>query len=103
MALLSMVARGAGVVALSALAAMPAGAASTSSCRDTLVHDENGNLVSQVDLNAPTILAGLRARGIDAIDVVGWGGCARADVRQPDGRTKFEYFDPDTLQRLTPG
>lgn len=84
-------------------AAGPAPAASTSSCRDKLVHDQNGMLVSEVDLNAQNILLRLRSRGIDAVDVAGWGGCARADVRQPNGRTTFEFFDPDTLERLTPG
>jgi hypothetical protein len=81
----------------------PALAASTSSCRDEQVHDLDGNLVNAVDLNAPTILLRLRSKGIDAQSVDDWGGCARADVRQRDGTTRFEFFDPDTLERLTPG
>ena len=94
---------GLSLLCMGALAALPATAASTASCRDTLVHDDSGQLVSQVDVDAPTILAGLRARGVHALNVESWGGCARADVRQPDGRIKFEFFDPYSLQRLSPG
>ena len=84
-------------------AAAPAFATSTSSCRDEQVHDLDGNLVSEVDLNAPTILLRLREKGIDATSVDDWGGCARADVRQSNGQTIIAFFDPDTLERLTPG
>lgn len=43
---------------------------------------------------------GLQQRGIEAVDVAGWGELVRADVRQPDGSIQFQYFDPDTFQRV---
>ena len=38
----------------------------------------------------------LAARGIDAVEVVKWGGRIRAEVQLADGSTVFQIFDPDT-------
>jgi hypothetical protein len=80
---------------------LPSPAASTATCQEQLTHDQDGNIISSVDRDAPAILAGLRDEGIDALSVEGWSGCVRAEVRQPNGSTRTEFFDPSSLARLT--
>jgi len=95
----------AGAVLLTAgiAAASPSFAANIASCSDDVTHADvhnGGGDPSFVDMNAPSILSELRAKGINAQDVSDWGGCAKVDVVRPNGHTAQEFFDPSTLQRL---
>lgn len=85
--------------------AVPALAATVAQCTDDVTQNPSdpGQNISQIDENAPAIIAGLRAKGVNVTDISDWGGCVRADVTRPDGRTVFEFFDPDSLQRLSRG
>ena len=88
-----------------ATSAAPAFAATIAQCTDDVTQNPSdpGQNISQIDADAPAILAGLRAKGVNATDISDWGGCVRADVTRPDGRTVFEFFDPSSLQRLSRG
>lgn len=45
----------------------------------------------------------LRRRGVNTERVEIWGGCLRAFVKLPDGRTVNRFFDPWTLQPVEYG
>jgi len=81
----------------------PSFAANIASCTDEVSHNDvnnGGSDQSFIDVNSTSILASLRAKGINAQDVSDWGGCVKADVIQANGHTAQEFFDPGTLQRL---
>jgi len=88
-----------------AASAAPALAATVASCTDQIYTDPGNpsDSISQIDQDATSIIAGLRAKGVNVSDIDDWGGCVRADVVRPDGSTHFEFFDPNTLQRLSRG
>lgn len=88
-----------------AASAAPALAASVASCTDDVHQNpaDPGQNISQIDEDATSIIAGLRAKGVNVTDISDWGGCVRADVVKPDGSTIFEFFDPNSLQRLSRG
>ena len=95
----------AGAVLLTAglAAASPSFAANIASCTDEVSHNDvnnGGSDQSFIDVNSSSILASLRAKGINAQDVSDWGGCVKADVVRADGHTAQEFFDSGTLQRL---
>ena len=85
-------------------AATPTLAAAIASCENdmTSTPDQTSNTyTSAIDEGAPAILAGLRDKGINAVDVSNWGGCVKADVVGKDGKTSMEFFDPASLERLS--
>lgn len=88
-------------LACSMTAGLPALAASTATCQETKTLDSNGNPISTIYAEKTSIMAGLRARGVDVVDIDDWGGCVKATVKQPDGSTVTQYFDPDSLAPLT--
>ena len=83
--------------------ASPAAAESIASCRDVWVQSSTNptGTITEIDENAPAIIAGLRDKGVAVEDITDWGGCVRADVKLPDGKTKLEFFDPESLQQLS--
>jgi hypothetical protein len=83
--------------------ASPAAAESIASCRDVWALDgtDPTSTITEINQKATSIIAGLKDKGVAVEDITDWAGCVRADVKQPDGTTKLEFFDPETLQRLT--
>jgi hypothetical protein len=79
----------------------PAAAASVASCRSDMVLGPNGKLVSSVDLRAESIAMALRQQGYDVDSVEDWGGCAKAYINDPGGKSHIQMFDPDTLAPLS--
>jgi hypothetical protein len=79
-------------------AVTPTFAASIASCQNEVNSDTTPR--SAIDQDAAAILAGLRDKGVNALDVANWGGCVRADVVHKNGRVAMEFFDPASLQRL---
>ena len=91
----------AGVMCLGMGAAVaPASAASVAACQTSTSDDGQGNHVDAISANSAAIIAGLRDKGVNVIDVQDWGGCVRADVVRANGSTAMEFFDPSSLQRL---
>jgi hypothetical protein len=89
----------AGVLALGLAGAVtPTFAASIASCQNDINSDTTPT--SAIDQDSAAILAGLRDKGVNALDVTNWGGCVRADVVHKNGRVTMEFFDPASLQRL---
>ena len=80
-------------------AVSPAFAKSIATCEDEVANSQGEG--DAIDSNAAAILASLQQKGVKALDVTDWGGCVRADVIRKDGSTAMEFFDPDTLQRLS--
>lgn len=72
-------------------------AESRASCNDQLVMDSTGSFTDTVTTNAPAIVMRLREKGVNVTSVEPWNGCVRAFVARPDGGTKMELFDPETL------
>lgn len=96
----------AGLVSLGVAAVTgPASAETLASCRDNVVQDQGNptETSSQIDSNAPAIMAALQQKGIDAQSISDWGGCVKADVRLKNGQVAMQFFDPDTLQRVHRG
>src|SRR5688572_5110193 len=54
------------------------------------------------DFNETIVLQQLRAQGYDASDLAEWDGKIRATVRQEDGGFTFVYFEPGTLEQVSP-
>lgn len=52
-------------------------------------------------LHADQLLQRLHEKGIQASAVEEWGDLVRAYVIGDDGKTRMEYFRPDTLQRVS--
>ena len=50
---------------------------------------------------ADSFLISLQQRGVDAVGVSEWGDYLKATVTLPEGGTQFQYFDPDTFERVT--
>lgn len=46
--------------------------------------------------------AALKSQGVDVAGVEEWGHYVRAWVKNGDGTTSMQFFDPDTLQSVTP-
>jgi hypothetical protein len=88
---------------LGAAAATPSFAESVASCQvDSTPINANGEGGhSFIQQDSAAILAGLRAKGINAQDVSSWGGCVRADVITRSGNVAMHFYDPNTLQRLS--
>ena len=90
-----------GIAALLSLglgtAVSPAFAKSIATCQDDVANSGT----DAIDSDAAAILASLQQKGVKALDVTDWGGCVRADVIRKDGSTAMEFFDQDTLQRLS--
>jgi len=82
------------------VAVTPASAASIASCENSVSNDGQGNYTDSISADAPAIIAGLRDKGVNVVDVQNWGGCVKADVVRPNGSTAMEFFDPSSLQRL---
>jgi hypothetical protein len=76
----------------------PAAAASMATCQSEKVLNDNGVFVDKIQLYRDTIAMRLRREGYNVSSVEPWGGCVRAFVTMPDGSTKNQFFDPDTLE-----
>jgi len=61
----------------------------------------NGNSDSR-DFQATGILNQLQRAGVDATGVEEWGQYVRAYVVQADGSVAMAYYDPITLNEVTP-
>lgn len=79
----------------------PATAASVASCMSQKILGADGLWHEKVEVFADSIAIALRRQGYDVERVEPWAGCVRAFVRQPDGGTRMQFFDPDTLAPLT--
>ena len=79
---------------------LPAAAQNIAACQSEKVLNGNGVYVDRVQVFAGSIATLLRQQGYNVSSVEPWGGCVRAFITQPGGGTKFQYFDPDTLQPL---
>ena len=79
----------------------PARADSIASCRSESIEFPNGRKVSRIQLQADLYVARLRRLGYDVDQVEDWGGCVKAFVGQPGGRSRIMFFDPDTLEPLS--
>jgi hypothetical protein len=42
----------------------------------------------------------LRRMGVDATRAERWNGCIRAFVRKENGHEAFEFYDPETFERV---
>ncbi len=83
-----------------ATATAPVLAAGVGSCQSEKIRNADGVFVDKVQIFANSIKMTLRQQGYNVSSVEPWGGCVRAFITTPDGGTKFQYFDPDTLQPL---
>jgi len=81
-------------------AVSPAFAKSIATCENEVANSQGAD-GDAIDSDAGAILASLQQKGVKALDVTDWGGCVRADVIRKDGSTAMEFFDPDTLERLS--
>lgn len=85
----------------------PTLAASIASCQDDVTINPTdsgagaGTYTQYINANAGAIQAALNDKGIKASSVTDWGGCVEARVTNSRGQTINEFFDPDTLQRLS--
>ncbi len=89
------------VVGLGALTAAPSFAATIGTCEDELGTTLGNGVPSAIDSDISAIAAGLKEKGISASNISDYSGCVRADVKRKDGSVALEFFDPNTLQRLS--
>ncbi|MGN6099579.1 MAG: hypothetical protein ACTHOR_00390 [Devosia sp.] len=82
-------------------AAAPALAASVASCRGDTITLRDGRRVETINYFADIIEAQLKARGYDVSNVESWGGCIKAFLTEPNGRSHIAFFDPETLEPLS--
>ena len=93
----------AGLVAITGIAgiaaAAPASAASLN--RSSVPYCQSD---ASIDANSASIKQTLRGLGYNVNSVEEWNGCIRAFVENSNGRGEhMAYFDPDTLELITPG
>jgi len=77
---------------------LPASAESIASCQDSLNSTNHG---SSEGFDTGAVATALADKGIKVQSVEDWGGCAKVTVTDKSGNAKNEFFDPDTLQRLS--
>jgi hypothetical protein len=90
-----------GVATAIAGLSLPAAAQSVAECQRQTVIGDRGIFVDRIDAFSDTIAMQLRQRGYDVESVEPWGGCVRAFINDPGGRSHMEFFDPDTLEPLS--
>ncbi|UJW86277.1 hypothetical protein [Devosia sp. SL43] len=91
-----------GLVAAMVVAPMPAWAAfcTNEGPMAPQTFDNEGKLMTDVELQKSMDRQRLRAAGVPAVTVERWNGCLRAFVEQPDGSKSMEIYDPASLRRL---
>lgn len=67
---------------------------STFECND-------GNLNIKNSLDYKQAIMQLRQHGVNAKSVVMWNKCYKVDVKNKDGSTTVQYYDPYTLQHVS--